>query len=92
MIEDTEVDAMDDGVRPPSPVSGRPQAVLVPTGAFEEGAIAGKRREAELAFSGNQIAVQMFGRDFAVRAPFAHGGGVLGDAEAEHSGRVPHFD
>jgi hypothetical protein len=36
VIEDTEVDAMDDGVRPPSPVSGRPQAVLVPGGSFEQ--------------------------------------------------------
>ena len=46
MIEDAQVNAMDDGVRSPSPVGGGPEAMLVPTGSFEQSAMAGQRREA----------------------------------------------
>ena len=34
----------------------------------------------------------MFGRDFAVKAPLAHGCGVLSDAKTQYAGCIPDFD
>src|SRR5579872_5293843 len=91
-LEDAQVNAMDDGIRPHAPVLRRPQAVLVPACAFEQGAVAGQGSEAEFPLAGDKVAVKVLGLDIAPGAPFVHGRGTLEDAEAEEPAGLPGVD
>src|SRR5581483_7342398 len=83
------MNAVNDGIGPPAPILGGPQAVLVPSGSFEQRAAAGERRQAELAVPGNQVAVQMLGMNCAERAPFLQRRRIGSDAEAQKARLVP---
>ena len=85
-----QMDAMNNRVGPPAPVFRGPQAVPVPSGCLEQGVAVRQWYQAELAMFGNQVSIQMFGRQFAVRAPFAQRGRILVDWLLDvTTGRVP---
>ena len=52
----------------------------------------GQAAEAKLALFRNHVAVEVFGGEFGPGAPFTHGCGVFGDAEAQEIRLVPDFD
>src|SRR5450432_1300440 len=86
------MDAVNRRVAPPSPILRGPQAVLIPTGSFEQRAVAGQSCEPEFALPGNQVAVQMLGRNLGVRAPLAHRRRSRRDAESQQVRLVPDYD
>jgi hypothetical protein len=63
---------MDNGVRPPSPVLARPQAVLIARSSDKQCAPAAERSQCELAGLRNVIAIQMLRADRSVQARLSH--------------------
>ena len=46
--EDSEVNLVDDGIRPQTPVGGRPESVMIPGSSFQASSSVGQRSEQEL--------------------------------------------
>src|ERR1051326_7288424 len=66
--------------------------MLVPGGSLQLGTMIRQFDKPELALSGNQITMQVFGQYVCVRAPFVHRRGIPGDAESQQARQVPELD
>src|SRR5271165_4149357 len=86
------MDAMNDRVRPPSPVLGGPKAMLIPGGSFEQCVVIRQPLQLELALLRNQISMQMFRQDPGVKTPLPHWRRIRGDTEPKQPWLVPNFD
>src|SRR6266498_1400491 len=75
MIQNPAVNAMDDRVRPPSPIFRRPQPMLIPGGPFQQGMAVRQSRQPDLALPGNQVPAQMLRQDPGVRTHSRIGAG-----------------
>src|SRR2546425_12542208 len=71
VFEYSNVDLMENGIRPQAPVKGRPHRVAVPAQAFELGAPIAIRQQPELRGLRNEVTVEMR-RMNVVGAQFAH--------------------
>src|SRR4051812_32118733 len=91
-MQDAQVDAMDDRVRPEAPVFGRPEVMLIPGRSDEARASAGQRFERELAALRDEEAMQVRRVDAGVRRELAHRRWIRCDAEPQQVRLVPHFD
>jgi len=92
VIQHLDVNAMNDRVRPQTPVLRGQQSVSIPCRAFQESAIVGEPREPKLSFFGNQVTVEVARRHLSVRTPLLHWGRVPGHGKSQQRGFFPHFD
>jgi hypothetical protein len=69
-MQNSQMNAVDDGIRPPVPILCRPQAMAIPGGAGQDRAAAGEQSQLKLALFGNEVTVQMFGPDLTPWRPF----------------------
>ncbi len=92
VIEHAQMDRVNDAVRPQLPIIRRPKMVIVPGGAFQEGAISGQGNQAELPATGLKVTIQMSRMNFPIGGPFLHGFRVLGDGEFQQVWLIPNFN
>src|ERR1051326_3080837 len=87
-----EVNAVNDGVGPQTPVTGGPEGVSVPSGAGEARPVAVERREGELPAGRDEKSLQVRRVDRSVRRPLGQGRRIAGHAETKEARLVPHSD
>src|SRR5271165_2067369 len=92
MPEYAIVNAMNDRVRPESPVRCRPETVLVQGATFKKSLSRRQRRQQELTLRRNQETIEVRWVDFEQRVPLLHRRGVAGHGEPQQPGFVPNFD
>ena len=88
----TQVNAVNNEVRPPPPVDGRPHAMVIPRRPSKQSASFRQRLQPELAGFGFQKTIQMRGPNAPVRCPFLHGRRVLRHRKLQVPGGIPDLD
>src|SRR5215510_14470091 len=92
VLEDPHVDAMNDVVGPPVPVGFGPHGMRIPGRTFNPGAPARQFGQQKLALVRLEVAVEMLGRNVAVRGELVHGSRIGGDPEPQQMRLVPNRD
>src|SRR5690349_15617948 len=69
VVQYAMMDRVDNRIRPFLPVGGRPQVVLIPGGAFEQGSSAWQRFEPELTLFRNEKSLQVRRMNFMIGRP-----------------------
>src|SRR5271157_734349 len=92
MPEYAIVNAMNNRVRPESPVRCRPETMLVQGASFQKRLPSRQRRQEELTLFRDEEAVEVRRVDLEQRIPFSHRCGVARHGEPQQTWFVPHFD
>src|SRR5438046_998565 len=92
MLQHSQMNFMNDVIRPQMPVCRGPHGALIPGRAFEPRAPAGQRRQQKLSLFGNKVSVQMRRLNISVGTKLVQWSWICRHAKLQQPRLVPHFD